>query len=121
MYRHGQSVSSRYLVLHAFERDVVGSRPELTGEGDATPGGGSRLGVSVGRRVGGAVERNLVKRLLREAFWTVAESLPDGHDYVIVARTDAGELAERAGVEGLEKDLRGLVQRADWLQGGQRE
>ena len=88
-------------------------------EAQVAPNGGPRLGVSVGRRVGGAAERNLVKRLLREAFWSVATGLPGGHDYVIVARADAGGLAERAGLKGLEGDLRGLVEKADWLRGAQ--
>ena len=58
---------------------------------------GPRLGLSVSRRVGGAVERNRVKRVLREAFWAEAERLPAGSDYVVVARPDARELAEREG------------------------
>ena len=58
---------------------------------------GPRLGLSVSRRVGGAVDRNRVKRVLREAFWAEAERLPDTSDYVVVARPDARELAEREG------------------------
>ena len=45
-----------------------------------------------GARIGGAVQRNKVKRAIREAFWKLAAELPAGHDYVIVARP---------GVEGL--------------------
>ena len=59
-----------------------------------------RLGVSVGRRVGGAVERNRVKRLLREAFWALDEQLPEDHDFVIVARAGAAEVAERRDRRG---------------------
>jgi ribonuclease P protein component len=46
----------------------------------------TRLGLSVPRRVGGAVMRNRWKRLLREAFRLRRHDLPDGLDLVIVPR-----------------------------------
>ena len=72
-------------------------------------GRGPRLGLSVSRRVGGAVDRTRVKRVLREAFWAEAERLPDGSDYVVVARPDARELAEREGMPGVRTALAELV------------
>jgi ribonuclease P protein component len=45
-------------------------------------------GCPSSRRVGGAVDRTRVKRVLREAFWQEAERLPDGSDYVVVARPE---------------------------------
>src|SRR6185312_10182415 len=73
VYREGRSHASRYLVLHTFPR----------AESDDE---GPRLGISVGRKLGGAVERIRVKRLLREAFWATATGLTAGHDFVLVAR-----------------------------------
>jgi ribonuclease P protein component len=48
-----------------------------------------RLGLSVGRVVGGAVERNALKRRLREAFRLEQRDLPAGWDLVVVARPHA--------------------------------
>ena len=72
-------------------------------------GDGPRLGLSVGRRVGGAVERSRVKRVLREAFWEEAARLPLGSDYVVVARPESLGLAEREGTAGVRAALAELV------------
>ncbi len=97
VYRQGRSHGNRYFVLYAFPR---------SGEGEA------RLGVSVSRKVGGAVDRNLVKRLLREAFGATEHALPEGVDVVVVARPDARELAQRDGLDGVRTALDELVEKA---------
>lgn len=95
VYREGRSQAGRQLVVHAFPREAGAEGP--------------RLGISVGRRVGGAVQRNKVKRMLREAFWACAGPLPDTHDFVIVARPDAAKLAEEQGEPGLRGALAELL------------
>ena len=52
-------------------------------------GGPTRIGFTATRKVGGAVERNRVKRRLREAARAVAERRGrQGFDYVLIARRD---------------------------------
>ncbi len=57
-----------------------------------SPEGKTRLGVTVSRRVGKAVKRNRVKRLLREFFRLHKHLLPQGYDVVIIAKPQAGNL-----------------------------
>jgi ribonuclease P protein component len=105
VYREGRSHASRHLVVYAFPRAE---------SDDSDP----RLGVSVGRKLGGAVERNRMKRLLREAFWAGADDLRDGHDFVIVARPAASELAREGGEKAIEAELREVLTSAG-LSGGE--
>lgn len=93
VYREGSSQANRYLVLYSFPRGGEDVSEDV------------RLGVSVGRKVGGAVERNRVKRVLREAFWGLSGELPTGHDFVIVARRELAELAEREGATGVARSI----------------
>lgn len=97
VYREGRSHATRHLVVHAFPRPDDGSDP--------------RLGISVGRKLGGAVDRNRIKRLLRDAFWANAETLRPGHDFVIVARPSAAELV-KGGEVAVEEELRGVLRDA---------
>ena len=106
VYREGRSHASRHLVVYAFPRE----------DGDGSP----RLGLSVGRKLGGAVERNRIKRLLREAFWANAGRLDDGYDFVIVARPPVGELARDGGEAALEEALTAVLTDAG-LAGGEPE
>lgn len=96
VFRHGRSHAGRDLVLYVFPRGA---------ESDGSP----RLGLSVSRKVGGAVERNRVKRLLREAFARESDRLPAGTDAVVIARHGARELAVRDGLVGVQAALGELI------------
>jgi ribonuclease P protein component len=84
VYRKGRSVSTRFLVLYSFPRE-----DDLEGP--------PRLGLAVSRQLGGAVERNRLKRRLRASFEELSAGLPSGHDYVLIARPGLAEAVEGRG------------------------
>jgi ribonuclease P protein component len=92
VYRRGRSWAHRHLVVYALPRE----EPE------------TRFGFVVGKKVGGAVQRNRVRRLLREACRKLVPNVPLGVDVVIVARTAAAEAPHAI----LLDSMRTLFQRA---------
>ena len=93
VYDEGISWAHPLLVLIARPNDV----------------GISRIGVTASRRVGGAVERNRAKRLLREAARHLYPKIePKGWDIILVARPKLVEVGEHE----VEKALSALLDRA---------
>lgn len=98
VYRHGRSVSTRFLILYWFPRE--------------NDGGDARLGLAVPKSAGTAVTRNRVKRQLRETWRTMLEQVPDGHDYVLIARPGLAEAVEARGFEWLRERVAEVLGKA---------
>jgi ribonuclease P protein component len=108
VYRHGRSVSSRYLVLYTFARPA---------DADAD---GPRLGLAVSRKTGGAVDRNQVKRRLREAFERLTGEVDAAHDYVLIARPGLAEAISAQGFDWLLGQVRDVFAQAKAIEGAGR-
>ena len=93
--RHGKRWSSGLLMLLARPNGLAATR----------------VGLSVGRRVGNSVVRNRVKRRLREA--ARLADLPTGWDLVLVARGDAAT----ADYDSLNRSVADLLRRARVVDG----
>ncbi|WP_074572631.1 ribonuclease P protein component [Selenomonas ruminantium] len=70
VYRKGRSLANRYFVLYVFESE------ELSG----------RVGFAAGKKLGCAVKRNRVKRLLRESYRLHSPELRPGIALLLVGR-----------------------------------
>ena len=73
--------------------------------------GTSRLGVTVSSRVGNAVVRNRIKRLVREVFRSRREALNTPLDIVVIAKPDAAQISHAQAATELERAL-GVAPRA---------
>jgi len=68
----------------------------------------TRVGVTAGRSVGGAVQRNRAKRLLREAIRPLLYDLPPGCDLILIARSSL----LRTSLQDIRQALTGLLNHA---------
>jgi ribonuclease P protein component len=76
--------------------------------------GGTRLGVTVSRRIGNAVVRNRIKRRVRECFrQKLRTALPLGTDLVVIARDGAGDLSSGAILSELAAAIAGARKRSN--------
>ena len=80
--------------------------------GDDDLGTEPRLGLAVSRKVGGAVERNRLKRQLRAAFDATAAGVAPGRDYVLIVRPGLAETAEARGFDWLVERVREVFEQA---------
>ena len=94
----GRAVGGRYLTLRFRVRD---------------DGGEARVGYAVPRRVGGAVERNGVKRRLREVIGRHVGLLRPATDYVLIARPGIAATAEARGFDWLCEQVEELLRSAE--------
>lgn len=92
VYSTGQAHVHRLVVLHVCAAET----------------GVLRIGFSIGKRVGGSVTRNRVKRRLREVMRARLARLSAGHDLVWVARSASA----RAPLGALAKAVDALLERS---------
>ena len=104
VYRQGRSTGAREFVVHVFPREASLDPP--------------RVGLSVSKKVGDAVTRNRIKRVLRESVSALEPELAAGSDLVITARVDAVALDDREGQVGVQRALRALLSRTTAWGGG---
>jgi ribonuclease P protein component len=88
----GAKAPARAFVVQARQRD---------------DGGPARVGFTVSKKVGNAVERNRVRRRLREIVrLSPAARMRAGHDYVVIGRRAALELPFDRMIEDFDKAMR---------------
>jgi ribonuclease P protein component len=100
VYDEGRKLVGTYAVIFYYEHPVLCDGP--------------RFGVVASKRVGGAVERNRAKRLLREAARGVSGKLNHQNVWVVlVARSSIGGRTSRE----VKDDVRDAFRRADLIAG----
>ena len=95
----GRRLNARYFLILVLNRGAA--EVGASGEESTTP----RLGITVTRRVGKAVRRNRIKRLVREWFRGSQERLRRdwrGYDLVVIAKR---EIPETLGLADVRSDL----------------
>jgi ribonuclease P protein component len=99
VFHHGQSFANRYLVIYYLKNRNSGT---------------FRVGFSVSKKVGKAVVRNRVKRLLREAFRLQSGQIREPYDLVVIARPSAAELE----FDRMMQNVQHLLKNMDRQDGG---
>lgn len=101
VFKKGRSTANRQFVVYVMKRN---DQPHF------------RLGLSVSKRIGNAVTRNRVKRLIRESFHQLSDKITDPYDFVVIARKPASEM----NLEEVKSSLIHVLKRARVYKGAER-
>lgn len=93
VYKLGQSAANRQFVVYVLKNPQTEKM---------------RVGVSVSKKMGGAVVRNRLRRQVKEIVRLNADRIVPGHDFVIIVRKAAVGLSYRE----MEKSLQHALKRA---------
>lgn len=88
LYRRGVSFVTPFVIVYM--------RPNRLGK--------NRLGITAGKKIGNAVNRNRAKRIIRAAYQELEQELPVGMDFVIVARARACQIKSTRLTRYLRKE-----------------
>jgi ribonuclease P protein component len=99
VYRSGKSIANKYLVMYILE-----NKSEET-----------RIGISVSKKVGKAITRNRVRRLIKEVYrLNVDDKVKSGYDIVFIARISSND----ATYKDIEKSVNHLVKKSNLINKG---
>jgi ribonuclease P protein component len=96
VYRGGKSVANHQFVLYSH------ARPHMST---------FRLGISVSKKLGNAVVRNRIRRMVKEIVRLNAQRIPAGYDLILIARKPVVGLA----YADMEKSILHVFKRASLL------
>ncbi|MCI1945847.1 ribonuclease P protein component [Clostridium luticellarii] len=92
VYKRGRSFSNNLLVLYTYRNKK----------------GVNRLGISISKRVGKSVERNRIKRLIKEICRLNIENIKTGYDLVFIARN----LSNGKSYAEIDNSIKNLIKKA---------
>ena len=95
VYKNGKSYANKYLVMYVLENSK----------------GNNRLGISVSKKVGNSVQRNRARRLMKENYRFLKDSITDGYDLIFIARNTINGMK----MPEVGKSMRNAVKRAKLL------
>ena len=101
VYSCGRKEANAYFVVYALENEI----------------GFSRLGLSISKKVGKAVVRNRIRRLVKESCRIKATRLIGGYDIVVIARQAVGNIPQEGSFLKVDKALWALFDRLRLVKG----
>lgn len=81
------TITDNKVFLDLYKRGKYAAGKAVTVYYKKNPRGQTRLGITTGKKIGGAVIRSRCRRIIRAAYAECEEDFPKGYDYIVTARS----------------------------------